>query len=252
MRGVVLEFSDLSGTGLISGDDNGRYSLSKEDVRSTTPVKAGQKVDFEPGEDGVARAIFIMENAGSGSTATPAAAAASASAGGSAGAKPWNQYDLPPDHKSLRYGLNPFQFFGKCMSLYFDGRGRATVAEYWSFMLVQYLILFVGFFFVALIAGVMVESGSSRQAEDAIVGLMAVFFLIVLAGLIIPSITVSIRRLHDIGASGWVYLIILVPYLGGLALFVMSLVGSQRQANQYGPYYRDVLDGTANVKEVFG
>jgi uncharacterized membrane protein YhaH (DUF805 family) len=242
MRGVVLEFSGLSGTGLISGDDNGRYSFSKAEVRSTTPIQAGQQVDFEPGSDGVARAIFILNTAG----ATPSPAP------GQAHGYSHAQYDLPAGHGSLRYGLNPFQFFWKCMTLYFDGRGRATVAEYWSFTLVYTLIVLVGVLLFGGIIAAVAEGGGSRASEDAATALVVILGVVLLIGLIIPSITVTIRRLHDIGATGWLYLLVFIPYIGGLVIFVMSLIGSQRYPNQYGPYYRDVINGTADVQRVFG
>eukprot|EP00438_Fugacium_kawagutii_P002426 Skav210660 [mRNA] locus=C9322503:518:970:+ [translate_table: standard] len=139
-------------------------------------------------------------------------------------------YSLPEGHPSLKYGLNPFAFFGKAMQLYFDGRGRATVSEYWSYQLVIFIIMFgIGF-----IQGLSAGTGSGG----------ADFFLIVLViafiGLIVPGITLTIRRLHDLGLTGWFVLLALIPYLGALVLLIMSLIPSQKQANQYGPYYRDV------------
>ncbi len=241
MRGVILEFSELSGTGLISGEDNGRYAFSKDDVRSTTPIKAGQKVDFEPGEDGSARAIFILDEASTAPTPTP-------------NPEPHRhlQYDLPSNHASLQYGLNPFQFFWKCLKLYADGRGRATVAEYWSFTLVYYLILIVGMFFVGFVSAVIAEGSGSVQSAEIAGAVLLILVGLIFLGLILPSITVTIRRFHDIGATGWIILIGIVPYLGGIVIFVMSLISSQKNANQYGPYYREVLDGTAGIEEVFG
>lgn len=54
-------------------------------------------------------------------------------------------------------------------------------------------------------------------------------------GLLAPGITVSIRRLHDIGKSGWWFLISLVPLVGGIVLLVFMCLDSQPGENIYGP-----------------
>ena len=43
------------------------------------------------------------------------------------------------------------------------------------------------------------------------------------------------RRQHDIGLSGWFYLLILIPYVGGLIIFVFTLIPSQKHDNKWGP-----------------
>jgi len=52
---------------------------------------------------------------------------------------------------------------------------------------------------------------------------------------IVPSIAITVRRQHDIGLSGWFYLLILLPYLGGMIIFVFSLIPSQKHENKWGP-----------------
>ncbi|MCL6646160.1 MAG: DUF805 domain-containing protein, partial [Dehalococcoidia bacterium] len=59
------------------------------------------------------------------------------------------------------------------------------------------------------------------------------YYLFLLAGLV-PSIAVTARRLHDIGQSGWLQLIGLIPILGTIALIVLCAQPSQPQANKYG------------------
>lgn len=53
-------------------------------------------------------------------------------------------------------------------------------------------------------------------------------------GLLIPGVSVTIRRFHDVGLSGWLILIGLIPYVGGLFLFVVSLLPSQPCVNVHG------------------
>jgi len=61
-------------------------------------------------------------------------------------------------------------------------------------------------------------------------GIMFLYSLIVM----IPGLAVTIRRLHDIGKSGWWYLIAFVPFVGGLILFVFTLLDSEPFPNQWG------------------
>lgn len=59
MRGKVLSYSDLDGTGLISGDDGQRYPFTRGDLGGgTRSVVPGTEVDFEP-EEGAARNIYV-------------------------------------------------------------------------------------------------------------------------------------------------------------------------------------------------
>jgi uncharacterized membrane protein YhaH (DUF805 family) len=55
----------------------------------------------------------------------------------------------------------------------------------------------------------------------------------------LPTLAVSVRRLQDIGLSGWWYLIVLVP-LGGLVLTVLAIIDSQDGTNRFGPNPKDL------------
>ena len=101
--------------------------------------------------------------------------------------------------------------------------GRARRKEYWMFVLFN----FIAGFIVGLIAGFL--AGLTNVAELAYLG--AIYNLAVL----IPSFAVFFRRLHDIGKSGWWWLIVLVPFVGWIVLLVFCCLDSQPGENQYGP-----------------
>jgi uncharacterized membrane protein YhaH (DUF805 family) len=61
----------------------------------------------------------------------------------------------------------------------------------------------------------------------------ALYFIYALA-VLIPTIAISIRRLHDIGKSGWFYLLVFVPIIS-LVLIYFFVLDSQPGENQYGP-----------------
>jgi uncharacterized membrane protein YhaH (DUF805 family) len=109
----------------------------------------------------------------------------------------------------------------------FDGRARRK--EYWYFHLFASLTV-VALFMIGLAVGTAVTDTSSDRF-DLFVGLPLILYGL---ALIIPSIAVSVRRLHDIGFSGWWYLISFVPG-GSVVLFIFSLMDSKPGTNQYGP-----------------
>lgn len=52
---------------------------------------------------------------------------------------------------------------------------------------------------------------------------------------LIPSLAVTVRRLHDIGRSGWWLLIAFIPLIGALILLIFTVLDSKPGSNQYGP-----------------
>lgn len=119
-----------------------------------------------------------------------------------------------------------WEYFVQCMKLYASFSGRATRAEYWSFQLYIILIL-MGIMLLAFLAALI----EPYLALFVILILMLPFVL----GTLIPGLAVLWRRLHDIGLSGTWYFISFIPYVGGIILFIMSLLDSKPGPNQYGP-----------------
>lgn len=95
----------------------------------------------------------------------------------------------------------------------FNFRGRARRKEYWFYMIVYSLIL------IAL-------SGLIEKMPSLFFAIVFVFCF--------PTLSLSIRRLHDIGRSGWWYLLSFTG-AGGLLIFAWTLVDSEEGENEYGP-----------------
>ena len=100
---------------------------------------------------------------------------------------------------------------------YADFSGRARRTEYWMFAL---------FYCLALLAALLL---------DSLFGTVALFYVIAIFGLLLPSIAVSVRRLHDLGKSGWFQLIILIPIVGGIWFLVLMCTDGNPANNEYGP-----------------
>ncbi len=109
--------------------------------------------------------------------------------------------------------------------------GRASRSEYWWFVLFYTIgTLILGYF-----AGFASIITSAYGYEDVIFlsGPGGILFIIFVLAMIIPCITVSIRRLHDLDRSGWWFLVSLIP-LGSLLLSIYFLFKGTDGANSFG------------------
>ena len=106
---------------------------------------------------------------------------------------------------------------------YTDFTGRASPAEYWWWVLYQGLVGVLG----SVVAVVFASFGPG--ADDVLL----IAFLLVFAGLLIPSIAVTVRRLHDSDKPGWLTLIVFVPF-GAVASIILTMLPSDPLANRYG------------------
>jgi len=111
-----------------------------------------------------------------------------------------------------------------CLTKYITFSGRARRSEFWWFA----LFLFILYIVAAII--------------DAAIGTSIILLLVALAFLL-PSLAVTVRRLHDTGRSGWWILIGLVPFIGGIVLLVFECMDGQPGPNNYGPSPKDVNPG---------
>lgn len=107
------------------------------------------------------------------------------------------------------------EYFVRALKKYAEFSGRATRTEYW-----MYALFYIIFYIVA----------------SLIDGLLNTYFItsILSLALAIPSISVTARRLHDTGRTGWWQLISLIPLIGIIVLIVF-LVQDSHEDNEYGP-----------------
>ena len=105
---------------------------------------------------------------------------------------------------------------------YAEFSGRSRRKEYWMFTLLLIIVnVVVGILELSLgLAGTMGYGPLS---------------LVVLLAVIVPSIAVSVRRLHDTGRSGWWLLLVFLPIIGGLVLLVFFVLEGDKGPNEYGP-----------------
>jgi len=116
---------------------------------------------------------------------------------------------------------------------YFDFRGRSRRREYWMFVLFTVLVNAV----LDAVFGVRSSSfgpggvNFAVNVQGGIGGALSGIFGLVT---VIPSLAVSVRRLHDQDRSGWLLLLAFIPFLGWFALLVLMCLEGTRGPNRFG------------------
>jgi uncharacterized membrane protein YhaH (DUF805 family) len=106
--------------------------------------------------------------------------------------------------------------------------GRASRSEYWVFVLFN-----ITFIVIAIILDNIMGIAMTEVGYGPIYGLYALAILL-------PGLAVAVRRLHDVGKSGWMILISLIPIIGAIWLIVLMATDSNPEENQYGTNPKDV------------
>ena len=113
---------------------------------------------------------------------------------------------------------------------YFNFKGRTSRRAFLGYCLIQMLIS------TAIIAIVYLVTGKMNSIEAILYGSGIIFFSTLLTNLIflIPNVATTVRRLHDIGKSGWWYLLIGIPFINLYVLYLLLSSGNKGE-NIYGP-----------------
>jgi uncharacterized membrane protein YhaH (DUF805 family) len=106
-------------------------------------------------------------------------------------------------------------------------RGRARRAEYWYFTL---------FNFIFICLAILLDNylGTTFKLSYGLSMPYGYIYLLYVIFMLIPGLAVTVRRLHDVGKSGWTYFIILIPIIGILWLLVLLFTDSQVGSNKWG------------------
>ena len=109
-----------------------------------------------------------------------------------------------------------------CMRKYADFSGRARRMEFWMFTL---------FSSIFTLAAVWIDYSLGTMSKNGTGLLSTVFELAIL----VPTLAVTVRRLHDVGRSGWWYFIGFIPIIGMIWLLVLTVTDGNPGDNPYGP-----------------
>ncbi len=167
MRGEILSYDDVSGTGLISGDDSLRYGFARSAIQAGGVIRTGARVDFVP--EGL-EATQIMVLAGD-----PAAAFGQAASSAYVARDTGGGYDFA--------------------SAMFSFNGRLRRQHFW----ISWLILFGAGFVTGLIPII-----------GSLIGLVLIW----------PNVAITVKRLHDMGKTGW---FAVIPWVANIIGFIMII-----------------------------
>lgn len=111
---------------------------------------------------------------------------------------------------------------------YAEFGGRARRKEYWMFAL---------FNVIFLIVAIILDNVLGTTIGDLPYG---VFYFLYALAVLLPGLAVGVRRLHDVGKSGWMMLIGLIPLIGAIWLLVLVCTDSQVGTNKWGENPKEV------------
>ena len=116
----------------------------------------------------------------------------------------------------------------KVLKQYADFKGRARRKEFWMFVLFNMIFAILAM----VIDNVLGTTFNIMEGQALPYGYI---YLLYVLFIFIPGLAVEVRRLHDIGKSGWMILIALIPIVGAIWLIVLFVTEGNHGENQYGP-----------------
>lgn len=236
MQGTVFSYFSIQQEGFIQTDTEERLIFSINDWQSNSTPQVGDVVEFEILENSKAINIRLLASAGQQHTDTvnnnqqlnsvpPPLTDHQGLVNNiyqppQANVTP-NFADANEELYSIEEGYGFFDWVKKCLKNYANFSGRASRKEFWYFYLSTILFGFV--------AGVL--DGILYFALDI---KLSLFQTIVNLALIIPTVSVTTRRLHDIGKSGWWQLLWLLLIIGWIILIIWLATDTKPESNQWG------------------
>jgi uncharacterized membrane protein YhaH (DUF805 family) len=121
--------------------------------------------------------------------------------------------------------------FGQAVSRFFRNyanfSGRASKSEYWWPVLASLVAIFAFSMATSAIAAAAV---SDSNLASGVAALVTIVFIL---GIALPSISVSVRRLHDANLSGWMYLLACIPILNYVAWIVIGVLSTNPEGARF-------------------
>jgi uncharacterized membrane protein YhaH (DUF805 family) len=122
-------------------------------------------------------------------------------------------------------------YYLKALKNYATFKGRATRSEYWYYFLFTVIAIIIAAT-IDNVLGITFKRETPFGTVDSHYGYV---YLAYALATLLPGLAVAVRRLHDVGKSGWFYFIVLIPIAGAIWFLVLMCTDSQPGANEYGP-----------------
>lgn len=134
--------------------------------------------------------------------------------------EPMSQYSAEPQALPM---MDLWESVRICFRKYFNFKGRARRSEYWWFFLFTLVVCVIWALFGTLLLALPVSMMIERLSGNMTAGIttMIIILVVPLLFLVLPSFSVQVRRLHDIGRSGWwVLVMVVLEIISEVLLFV--------------------------------
>lgn len=157
------------------------------------------------------------------------------------------------------YVATPMMSFGEsvktCFKKYVNFKGRARRSEYWWFALLNYILSIAIYGLTMWKMGVkatlegqvgeaFLDAEKMKALEEQAASCDSIFFPcaailgILMLIMLLPSLAVLTRRLHDKGKSGWMIWLMIIPivnFVMGIVIFIWTILDGSQEPNKYGP-----------------
>jgi uncharacterized membrane protein YhaH (DUF805 family) len=134
----------------------------------------------------------------------------------------------------------------KVLKNYVTFSGRARRKEYWMFVLFNLI-----FAIVAMILDNIFGTTFKLETAFGSQGLpYGYIYLLYILAVFLPALAVAVRRLHDVGKSGWFFLIVLIPLVGAIWLLVLFCLDGNPGENEYGENPKNLQGNTITDKTI--
>jgi uncharacterized membrane protein YhaH (DUF805 family) len=128
--------------------------------------------------------------------------------------------------KEVKEEITLFGSYSSVLKKYAEFSGRLSRKGYWYFVLANFLVATA----ISLVEYIIRGMPSYSSYYETTLVLPSIYSLLIL----IPSLAAMVRRLHDIGKSGWNILLSLIPLVGSIVLLVFLFQRGDQEDNKYG------------------
>jgi uncharacterized membrane protein YhaH (DUF805 family) len=125
-------------------------------------------------------------------------------------------------HQGQLKGESDMNWFLVALGKFATFSGRSRRKEYWYFTLV---------YLIAEVVLAVIDMATGLYSESTGIGVLSGIFAL---AMLLPSLSVTVRRLHDTGRSAWWLLIGLIPLLGAIVLLVFMMLDGESGSNRFG------------------
>lgn len=203
MKAKIVSYDSQSGHGTVVAENNKTYNFSSNLWHEQRLPNIGEEVEIETDIVGnISKISYGILHKNYASTVPKS--------------EPLIQNEGTSEWQ-IEENYNFFDWFKKCIRNYVNFRGRARRKEYWYFYLMAYIIYIVAI------------------SIDSVIGSDSIIFIgLAILVLFLPSLAVTIRRLHDVNKSGWYYLLTVIPLIGAILLLVWTCTDTYPDTNKWG------------------